>query len=176
MVADADDGGVAATHRLVGMAKQGHDAARRAWAQAELTQGQMADVFRMEAVHVLARVDPVDQAVGVRDARQRQLDQDAVDLGIGVELVDQGQQFGLGGAGRQVVIEGFDAHFLGRTALVAHVHGRGRVATHQHHGQARTAATGSQAGIDPDLEAVQQVFGDAAAIENAGGRDGVGGR
>jgi hypothetical protein len=103
-----------------------------------------------------------------RDARQRQLDQDAVDLRVGVELVDQVEQLGLGGTGRQVVVMRLDADLLGGTALVAHVHGRGRVAADQHHGQARAAATGGHAGVDAHLQAVEQVLGDAAAIKDAG--------
>ena len=61
MVGDAHDGRACATHRAVGAGQQGHDAARRARAQAELAQGQVADVLGVEAVDVLARVDAVDQ-------------------------------------------------------------------------------------------------------------------
>ncbi len=70
--------GSGAAHGPVGIGEQRGDAARRARAQAELAQGQVADVLRMEAVHVLARIDALDQAAGVGDARQRQLHQDAV--------------------------------------------------------------------------------------------------
>ena len=62
--------------------------------QTELAQGQMTDVFGMEAVHVLARIDAMDQAGGIRNTRQRQLHQDAVDRRIGVQAIDQRQQFG----------------------------------------------------------------------------------
>ena len=81
--------------------------------------GQVADVFRVEAVHVLARVDALDQPARIRDARQRQLDQDAVNLRIGVELVDQVEQLGLGGTGRQIVVMRLDADLRRRGACCA---------------------------------------------------------
>jgi hypothetical protein len=132
-------------------------------------QGRRPNSRRVETVHVLARIDPVDQPARVRDARQRQLDQDAVDLGIGIELVDQLQQLAFSGAGRHVVIESLDAHLLRRTALVAHVHGAGRVAAHQDHGQSGAGLAGVHARVDPLLELVQEILGDTAAIEDAGG-------
>ncbi len=174
MVADPDDGGVAAAHRLVGMPEQGDDAARRARAQAEFAQRQVADVLRMETVHVLARVDAVDQPAGVGNARQRQLHQDAVDLGIGIESVDQRQQLGFAGAGRQVVVERLDADLFRRAALVAHVDGGRRIAADQHHRQARPRLPGRQPRIDPQLELVEQFVGDAPPVEDAGRNGGDG--
>ena len=61
MIGDADDGRALATNGAVGVGQQGGDAARRARTQAELAQGQVADVLGMESVDVLARVDAVDQ-------------------------------------------------------------------------------------------------------------------
>ncbi|MCY1458829.1 hypothetical protein D9M71_762440 [compost metagenome] len=98
-----------------------------------------------------------------------------MDFRVGIELVDQLQQLCFAGTGRQVVIECLDTHFLGRTALVAHVHGRRGVAAHQHHGQARARAPGSQAGIHAHLQVVEEFLGDTAAIKDAGGlRGGLG--
>jgi hypothetical protein len=71
VVADADDGRALPAHRAVGPGQQRGDAARRARAQAELAQREVADVLWMEAIDVLARIDAVDQPGGVGDARQR---------------------------------------------------------------------------------------------------------
>jgi hypothetical protein len=111
VVGHAHDRRAGAAHRAVGPGQQRGDAARRARAQAELAQRQVADVLRMEAVDVLARVDAVDEAGRVATVRQGQLDQDAVHLGIGVEPVDQRQQLLVGGVRGQVVVDGANAHF-----------------------------------------------------------------
>ena len=57
---------------------------------------ELAHVHRMKAVHVLGGIDPIEHLLGVDVLRQRQLDQDAVNRGIGVEPVDDRQQLGLG--------------------------------------------------------------------------------
>src|SRR3546814_5928497 len=95
-------------HRPVGVGQQRGDAARRARSQAELAQRQVADVLRVEAVDILARVDAVDQAGCVGDARQWQLHEDAVHGRVGVQAIDQGQQLGLAGAVGEVMVESMD--------------------------------------------------------------------
>jgi len=81
----------------------------------------MADIFRVEAIDILARVDAVDEAAGIADAGQRQLDQNPVYRRVCVQPVDQGEQFRLTGARRKVVIQRADADFGRRAAFVAHV-------------------------------------------------------
>jgi hypothetical protein len=49
----------------------------------------------MEAVDILVRIDPDEHLLGVEMPGQRQLDEDAVDRGIGVERIDQRQQIRL---------------------------------------------------------------------------------
>ena len=39
--------------------EQGHDAPRRTWTQAVLTQGQFADVKGMKTIHILITIDAV---------------------------------------------------------------------------------------------------------------------
>ena len=107
--------------------------------------------------------------VASRRSGQRQLHQDAVDLRVGVEAVDQGQQFVVAGVGRQVVVDRADAHFLRRTAFVAHIDAGGRIVADQHHRQARARLARRHARVDLGLEVVEQVLGDALAVEDAGG-------
>ena len=100
----ADDVGAADHHRL--------GAGERAQARAQQHAGSHTActapaprrrstsrpaLLRVEAVDVLGRVDRVDDALRVDLLRQRQLHQDAVDRGIGVEPRDQGEQLGLAG-------------------------------------------------------------------------------
>ena len=107
-------------------------------------------------------------AAGVGDARQRQLHQDAVDRGIGIEPVDQRQQFGFRGAGRQVVVERPDADLLRRAALVAHVDGEAGSPPTSTTARPGPRLPAGDARVDPRLQAVEQVFGDAACRRGCG--------
>src|SRR3546814_4222359 len=66
------------------------------------------------------------------------------------------------------MVEILDTDLLRRPALVAHVGLRSRGGTHQHHGQPRPPLARRQARIDLHLERVEQVLGDALAVEDAG--------
>jgi hypothetical protein len=61
-----------------------------------VTGDQAADVVEMEPVDVLVHGDALEHAADPDVFRQRQLDQDAVDAVVGIELVDLRQQPGLG--------------------------------------------------------------------------------
>ena len=66
---------------------------------------QAADVERREAVHVFFDADQRKDALFVDMGRHGQLDQDAVDFGVGVELFDQRFHLFLGGVGGQLVAD-----------------------------------------------------------------------
>ena len=68
---------------------------------ARVLEGELGDVFGVEAVDVLAGVDGADDGGFVDVAGRRALHQDAVDGGVGVELADHGEQFLLAGGGGQ---------------------------------------------------------------------------
>ena len=75
----------------------------------------------MEAVDILGGIDRQQHMRGIDVPGQRQLHQDAVDRGIGIQCRDQRQQLGLGGLGRQPVIEARHAEFGGELALAADI-------------------------------------------------------
>jgi hypothetical protein len=91
VVADTPTMVASARAPAVGVGQQRGDAARRARAQAELAQGQVADVLRMEAVHVLARIDAFDQAVA-SGCPAAAAGSGCRGLRVGIELIDQGQE------------------------------------------------------------------------------------
>ncbi len=64
--------------------EQGDDAARGAGTEQRSPLGQAAEVVGVEAVHVLAGIDGVDDRRGVDLGGQGELDQDAVHLLVGV--------------------------------------------------------------------------------------------
>ena len=91
----ADDHGVQAGEVAELGLQQLQAAERRARDEAGEADGEPAGVDRVEAVDVLVGIDGEDDRVGVDMRRQRQLDEDPVDRGVGVEAVDQGEQLGL---------------------------------------------------------------------------------
>ena len=80
---------------------------------------QPADIDRVEAVHVLGRVDRLDHRAGADLLGQRQLHQDAVHRRVGIEPRDHRQQFGLGvvSAGRRMVWAAMPAAPAARSLL-----------------------------------------------------------
>ena len=68
--------------------------------------------------------------------RQRQLHQDAVHGRIRVELLDQGQHFGFGRLGGQLVLPRVHADLDRLLGLVGDIDLGGRVLAHQHDGEA----------------------------------------
>ena len=115
--------------------QQAHAAVRRARTQHRALQHQPADVVRMKAVDVLARVDALGHSLRIDLLRQRQLDQDPVHRRVGIQLVDQRQQLVFRRVGRQVVRKRQHVRGFGEFALVAHVDLRGRVFADQHDGE-----------------------------------------
>ena len=84
--------------------------------------GEPADIDRMKAVDVLARRDGRDHRLSASIClRQRQLHQDAVHGGIGVEPGDQREQLGLRRALGEPVIERAHARLHGRAFLAADI-------------------------------------------------------
>ena len=87
---------------------------------------------------------------------------------IAVQLVDAGQQFGLGHVVGVLFLDGMQAGLLARRDFIAHVHLGGGVFAHQHHGQAGAGALGGQGG-----DALGDFFANAlrqgGAINNPGG-------
>ena len=97
---------------------------------------QLAQVKGMQTVHILGRVQGLDYDRFLDLGRQRQLNEDAVEPGVGVELRNQVQQFGLGGC--LVEVEDLAEHprLVAGPALVPHVDGGRGVTAHQHCRQA----------------------------------------
>ena len=98
-------------------------------------QRELGHILRVEAIHVLARVDGAHDGAFVDVLRRRALDQDAVDGGIGIELGHQRQEFLLRGVFGQFVLHGVQAQVLAFLVLAAHVGAGCGVIAHQHHRQ-----------------------------------------
>ncbi len=94
----------------------------------------------MEAVDVLVGIDPQQYRVGIDIGRQRQLDEDAVDRGVGVEPIDQRDQLGLAHACGKPVLEALEPRLERRLDLRADIDRARRVLADQHYREPRRAA------------------------------------
>jgi hypothetical protein len=118
-----------------------HDAAERgAGHEAGQPGRQPAGIDRMEAVDILVRIDAEQHLLGIEMRGKRQLDQDTVHRGIGIELLDQRQQLGLARVRGQAVLEALHARLARGLALAADIDGGGGVLADQHHRQPGRAA------------------------------------
>ncbi len=164
-VGGADHDGVQAVQVGTGACEQGHDALRRAGAQEGDALGQAADVVGMEAVHVLVRVDALQQLGGIEVGGEGQLDQNAVDGRVVVQAVDQRQQFFLGGAGGKIVGLGEEADLFAVLALVRDIDLRGGVGADQDHRQAGDAQALLAALVDALGNLLAEAGGDRFAVD-----------
>ncbi|MCY1177227.1 hypothetical protein D9M73_175270 [compost metagenome] len=164
-VRGADDHGVHAVQVLAGAFEQGDDAFWRARAQQRDALGQAADVIRVETVHVLVRADALQQFGGIQVLGQGQLQQDAVDVGIIIEAVDQARQFFLGGGAGQVEGLGKKADFFTVFALVRDIDLGGGVGADQDHCQARRTQALLATLHDTLSDLLAQTGGDCLAID-----------
>ena len=140
-VGRTDDNGVKTVSVDVIALQQRHDTSRGTWAQTRRALAQTTHVVRMETVNVFIRGDTLQHLHVVDACWQRQLNQNTVDLFIGVQGVNQFQQFRFAGGFRQIVRAGDEPHLFTRFAFAADINLRCRVATNQHNGKPWCAKT-----------------------------------
>ena len=124
----------------------------------------------MEAVHVLGGVHAMQHAPSVHVLRERQLDQDPVNLVVRVEPLDEREQLRLGG------LEGEPDRFVVQPGLVARlafhvdVGGGGRVLADQHRGEPGHHALRLEL-ADLALELGAHRFADGLAVDQLSGQN-----
>ncbi len=113
-------------------------AARRGAGQEGIVADQdAAHVHRMEGVHVFVGINAVEHLVGIDVLGQGQLHQDAVDLGVLVVLVQEGQQGRFGDIRLLVVLDGIETELVGGLLFGGDVADGAGVLAHQDGDQAR---------------------------------------
>src|SRR5690606_31147960 len=127
-----DDHGLGTADGHVLGFQHAHDAIRRARAEQRLAGHEKARIADMEAVDVFFSRDGFDDLGRVHVARQRQLDKNAVNGRVFIELLDDIQQFGFGAVLAHADHTGMQAGFLAGCRLVAHVDLGGRILADQH--------------------------------------------
>ena len=120
----------------------------------------------MQAIGVFLRRDGRDGGVLVQALGERELEQDAVDCGIGVERAEEVDQLPLGQPlGIEAIARG-DAHGVGRTLLVPDVDLARREIADEHDTQRRRHATLGAQALDAGADARQHLLGYRFALED----------
>jgi hypothetical protein len=156
---------VGAEEQLLDPGGGGRDEARR-------SLDEEAEAGRAEAVGVFQRAEGgVDDDV-VDGARDGFLDDDAIDVIIGVEVLDDGEKLVLGGGGWERLSGAGHADFSAVALLEPNVGGGGGIVADEDSGEVwRTASGGDEGGnLGGDFSA--DLCGDRVAIDNVGGHGG----
>ena len=119
----------------------------------------------MEAIHILGRIDGVQDGLRVHPLRQRQLNEDPVDLIRPIEALDEGQEFGRRGRRGQGVCLDLQPGPNTGPVLVPHVHLRGRIVTDQTNAQPGHNAHAPQSGY-PLRDLAPHLLGDGPAVDD----------
>ena len=127
---------------LAGLVDEDHRARRRAGDQraAGVPDREQADIDGMKAVDVLVRRDRLQDPRRIDVLGQRQLHENAVHGGIGVERLDEREQLRFARLGRQRVLDRMEAASPGRPALAGDVGLARRMVADQNDRQARRHA------------------------------------
>ena len=166
--AAADDDGVGACGFDAGVDEESLAAEGGAGDEAGgVFEREFGDVDGVEAVDVFGGVDGADDFGFVDVLGRGALDEDAVDGGVGVELFDEGDQFGLGGGGGEFVFDAVEAEVLALFVLGADVGAGGGVVTDEDDGEAGGDATGFEGG-DFGAAFGEDFFGDGGSGDEGG--------
>src|SRR5262245_44632024 len=123
----------------------------------------------MQPVDVLCGIDRGDRLVLVEPDRQRKLEQDAVDAGVGVEPAQQREQLrAVEPLGMQVVL-GRDPDQVGGFFLVGDVDLRRREVAHEDDGQRRGLPRRVAKARDAGADFVQHLLSDELTVEDQAG-------
>ena len=156
--------GAAADEELLNAVRRGGQVAFAAQQDASL-------VDRVEAVDVLEGVDAVDQEVGIDALGQRQLEDDSVYIGIGVEQVDAVADSTLGLPGIEAdfdsVDDDLDPGFLTGLVFAAYVAGRGEVVADEDDGEMRRESADDHV-LDLPRQRLADAGSDGGAVNDRG--------
>jgi hypothetical protein len=121
----------------------------------------------MKAVHVLVGKDAVGDGVGVKPLRQRELNENSIDGIVGVEAIQQPDEFG----GSRTPIEPMqataNAHFRRGLFLVADINLARGIVADEHDIEARWTAMLRDEPLDLPSNFAANRFCECLAVENA---------
>ena len=140
-------------------------AERRAWHERVEAGGEPPGIHRVEPVNVLGRLNRGNDLLVVDLARKRQLDQNAVDALVRIQLPDQVEQFRFADRIRQLVVEAGHSGFRRRPVLGANVDCACRILPDEHGREARCAPNALLEGANAFRDALTKRGGCRFAVD-----------
>ena len=128
--------------------EEGEDAQWGGADEAGQADGEAADIDGVEAVDVLAMVDGLDDFLAVDVAREGQLDDEAVDASIVVELVDFAEEFGFADGVFETDESAFKSAGFAGEYFIANVGFAAAVVAHKDGGEVGTLMACGHEGFD----------------------------
>lgn len=123
----------------------------------------------METVDIFRGIDGFEDALGIHLRRERELDEDAVDVVAPIQFFDEGDEIGSLHARRRRKLKTFQTELRARRDFALHVDVRCRIIASQNGGQARLDAVRDERG-DLVFEFGVNLVANDVAVENAGGQ------
>jgi hypothetical protein len=151
-------------------AKNFHAARGSAGNEAGTAADEAAEIDGMKAVDVLGRIDGFEDALGVHLWRKRELDEDAVNVIIAVEILDDGEEIKSAGGGRRREEGAGKADFRAGGDFAFDIELRCGVFSYKDSGEAGTN-TGCSENADFVFQFGENLVADFCAIEDARGHE-----
>jgi len=148
MVGGAYDDRILPEQWLVRIFKKLHDAMWRTGTHRRQTNSQTPDIVGVKPIHVLVGVNAFNHRFCVYMGRERKLYQNAINMGVCVQLVDVREQLILADIFWKIPGEGCDAGFFTGLTFISHIDLGSRVHTYHDDSQsgrpeAKPALTGN---------------------------------
>ena len=126
---------------------------------------ELADIDRMKAIHILARIDEIDDLMFIDLGWRGRLHENSVDGLFRIEITHHLEHFLLGGIHRELDLPGIDSHLPALPDLGIHIDLRSWIFSDQHDRQSGGDSLCFQ-GFDLFLAPGQDVSGDFFSVEN----------
>ena len=167
-VAAAEYDGVGTLDRNVAAAEDFHAAGRSAGDQAGTSADKAAETDGMKTVHVLGGIDGFEDALGVDVCGEGKLDEDAVDLVVAIQAIDEGEHFFGGDSCPGRTQEAGEAELFASSNLALDVKLRSGVFADEDRGETGANACGGER-ADFALQFSKDSLTNFQAIEDARG-------
>src|SRR6266404_1861085 len=167
-VAPAQDYGVGAFDLDFITAQNFHTAGGSAGDQAGTSADEAAEIDGVEAVHVLGGIDGFEDALGIDLRGKRELNQDAINVVVAIQVFDYGEHFESSSSGRRGEESAGEANLLASGDFAFDVELRSGIFAHENGGKAGAHAC---RGKDSDFisQLGENLVADDFAVKDARG-------
>src|SRR5712692_7096260 len=167
-VAAAEDHGIGAFDLDFVAAKNFHAPCGSASDKARTSADEAAEIDRMEAVHVFGGIDGFENTLGINLRGKRELDENAVDVVVAIQVFDDGEKFKSGDGGRRREERAGETNLFASDDLAFDVELRRGILTDENSSEPGTNACGGEE-ADFIFQLGEDLVADFIAVKNARG-------